>query len=143
MDMGRRNILVLGHGRKHQKILSLSDNDNIFYVDKDPNVEPDIVMNIHEFSTESFMSKQFNKIYTANCSTMVIAFNETLRTNVIESIYHFLKDDGEFVTTCPARFPNFIGEMKKYGFTFLRYEDVYFELSNRLPRKYLCFVKNI
>ena len=91
-------ILLLGHGKNHRKILSV--HGNICHIDMNPTCDPDIVRDIRKEGLPNFEPLFDEVIHVCCCDIFLEHPDQTnylgLRRDLITDIYNCLKPKGKF-----------------------------------------------
>ena len=91
-DLKCKKVCIIGHGRKHQQILSI-DHEKCIMIDKDYRVYPDIVLNMTvDFVSDYQITNTFDIVLMAN-SCYMLSINTFCETKYVEQLnYHVLNN---------------------------------------------------
>lgn len=86
--------ILFGHGRKHRKLTSV-DYYNSIFVDVDPKVDPDIIIDLKK-ETLNLPSNSFDEAVMVCSANMIVKREGMLNIDFLETVYNILKPGGKF-----------------------------------------------
>lgn len=102
--------LLIGHGRKHRRLPGI-DYDRTFFLDINPEVKPDFIIDIREENVLLSFDFSFREIIAVNCETSILPKfprdqrqGNLLRNETLNNLDYFLEVGGIIYLKTPNLF---------------------------------------